>query len=172
MPSLRINFNNKNLPHYITLTVNNWYYLFDRHHRWQILADSLNYCVQHKHLKLYGFVFMLNHIHLIVHSPDCVAFIRDFKRFTTQELKKNLQKHEPNVLKLFIDKENSATELEQKFQFWQKTNLPLPIESEKFLLQKLNYIHNNPVTKQYTTKPEHWYWSSANSDCNLKTHPW
>ena len=108
---------------------------------------------------------MLNHLHLIVHSPDCIGFLSDFKRFTTQELKKNLQKAEPNVLDLFID-ENG------KYEFWQKTNLPLPIESEKFLLQKLQYMQLNPVKKQYVARPEHWYWSSANPECLLKTHPW
>jgi len=27
--------------YYLTLTIQRWYYLFDRHNRWQILAESL-----------------------------------------------------------------------------------------------------------------------------------
>jgi putative transposase len=42
------------------------------------------------------------------------------------------------------------------------TNAPKKIENPVFYLQKLNYIHENPVRKGYVTQPEHWLWSSAN----------
>ncbi len=29
------------------------------------------------------------------------------------------------------------------------------------LVQKLSYIHQNPVKRGYVDKPEHWRWSSA-----------
>jgi REP element-mobilizing transposase RayT len=136
--------------------------LFDRYNRWDILAKSLQYCIAEKDLVLYGFVFMLNHMHLLFSSPTAAGFIRDFKKFTSKELRKNLEDTEPNVLKLFLDENN-------QYHFWQKTNMPLLVESEKFALQKLEYIHNNPVKKQYVARPEYWYWSSANPECELKT---
>lgn len=162
MPSARINTNNNRGFYFITLTVKNWYYLFDRYNRWSILAQSLFYCINNKNLSLYGFVFMLNHIHLLFISPDAAGFIRDFKRFTASEMKKNILNNEPQVLKLFMDKEGI-------FTLWQKTNMPILIESEKVFLQKLEYIHNNPVRKSYVERPEYWYWSSANTKCELKT---
>jgi putative transposase len=85
-----------------TLTVQRWYYLFDRYNRWQIMSDSIRYCQDNKGLELNGYVFMLNHIHLIVTSPDMAGFLRDFKRFTTAKFKANLETTEPSVLKLFI----------------------------------------------------------------------
>ncbi len=42
------------------------------------------------------------------------------------------------------------------------TNAPKKIEPQDFYLQKLNYIHENPVRKGYVAKVEHWIWSSAN----------
>ena len=39
--------------------------------------------------------------------------------------------------------------------------MPELIESDEFFQQKLDYIHNNPVRKQYVEKPENWTWSSA-----------
>ncbi|MFA5986807.1 MAG: hypothetical protein WC819_05690 [Parcubacteria group bacterium] len=143
------------------MTVARWYYLFDRHHRWHILADSLAYCREHKGLKLYGFVFILNHIHVIVQSPDVSGFVRDFKRFTSGEFRKNLIKNEPTVLKLFLDQKGN-------YEFWQKTNMPKCIGLESFFQNKLTYMHNNPVRKNYVMKPEDWYWSSANELCELK----
>lgn len=161
MPSVKINRELNSGWYFITFTTVHWYYLFDRHNRWNILANCLTYCANNKDLTLYSFVFMLNHVHLICSSPDMAGFVRDFKKFTTRELKKNIETTEPNVLKLFFDEEG-------KYQFWQGTNMPLPIVTEEFLLQKMQYIHLNPVRKQYVAKPEHWYWSSANPRCVLK----
>ncbi|MFA5247738.1 MAG: hypothetical protein WC415_00620 [Patescibacteria group bacterium] len=38
------------------------------------------------------------------------------------------------------------------------------ISSEKFLQEKIKYIHNNPVKKNYVCLPEYWYYSSARND--------
>jgi putative transposase len=142
------------------MTVKRWYYLFDRQYRWSVLARSLQYCRENKGLRIYGFVFMLNHIHLLVFSEDVSGFVRDFKRFTSKELHKNLEQTEPNVLRLFLDEDGH-------YEFWERTNMPKLVESEKFFFQKLEYIHNNPTRKQYVMKPEDWYWSSANPLCEL-----
>lgn len=162
MPSLRIGHNNNSGFYFTTFTIKNWYYIFDRYNRWDILAQSLQYCIDNKNLLLFGFVFMLNHVHLLFHSPDAAGFIRDFKRHTSTEIKKNIEIYEPQILKLFVD-ENGA------YSFWQKTNMPILIESEKVFFQKLFYIHDNPARKGYVEKPEYWYWSSSNSNCTLKT---
>ena len=102
------------------------------------MSDSIRYCQDNKGLELNGYVFMLNHIHLIVTSPDMAGFLRDFKRFTTDKFKANLETTEPSVLKLFIDAQGS-------YRFWMETNAPKKIENPAFYLQKLNYIHENPV---------------------------
>lgn len=164
MPTVKINKRATFGSYYLTLTIKNWYYIFDRHNRWEILADSLRYCKENKGIKLFGFVFMLNHIHLVVMSEDVIGFLRDFKKFTSKRLYKNIQETEPNVLKIFIDEKN-------RYQFWKPSNMPKQITSEKFLLQKLEYIHGNPVRKRYVNKPEDWYWSSANPNCRLKADP-
>ena len=105
---------------------------------------------------------MLNHLHLIASASDLIAFVRDFKKFTSKEILKNIIATEPSILKLFqIDK--------NKYEFWQKTNMPKLIESEKYFFQKANYIHENPLRKQYVSDPVHWYWSSANPKSVIKT---
>lgn len=45
--------------------------------------------------------------------------------------------------------------------------MPVSIESEKVYKQKIEYIQNNPVKKQYVESPENWYWSSANPHCPI-----
>jgi len=148
MPSRRVAAELNAGTYYLTLTVQRWYYLFDRYNRWQIMADSIRYCQDNKGLELNGYVFMLNHIHLIVTSPDMAGFLRDFKRFTTAKFKSNLETTEPSVLKLFVDAQGS-------YRFWMETNAPKKIE--------------NPVRKGYVYRPEHWLWSSANPASPLLT---
>lgn len=148
MPSIRINKNQSSAIYFLTTTVKNWYYVLDRYGRWNIIADSLKFFQKNRNLKIYGFVFMTNHIHLLVSSADTIAFIRDFKKFITKEIITNIKRTEPSILKLFINKKN-------KIQLWQKTNMPELIESEKFFNQKIEYIHNNPLKRVYVTRPEH-----------------
>ncbi len=139
MPSVRVPKELKEEIYFLTITVHRWYYLFDRHNRWNILIDSLKYCQSNKGLLIYNFVFMLNHIHLIVQSTDMVGFIRDFKTYTSKALKDNIAATEPHILKLF---EKSGA-----YHFWQKTNMPEIIRTGDFYLTRARYIEQNPVRK-------------------------
>ncbi len=160
MPSVKIHKEFNSRVYFLTFSVKHLYYFFDRQNRWSILANSLKYCQREKQLKIYSFVFMLNHIHLIVRSPNVSGFVCDFKKFTSREFRKNIENTEPNVLKLFLDADG-------KYEFWEKTNMPKIVETEEFYFQKVNYIHNNPVKKNYVAVPEYWYWSSANLQCEI-----
>jgi putative transposase len=162
MPISQVNKDINHCQYFITMTIQKWYYIFDRYDRWNILSNSLKYCQKHKGLKIYTYVFMLNHIHMIIQSDDVAGFLRDFKKHTSRKLKENLKQTEPEVLKLFINKETG------KYSFWQMSNKPVLLESEKFFLQKMKYIYNNPVKKGYVERPEYWKWSSANPNSEIK----
>ena len=86
MPSMYIPKSANHGLYFLTFTVKNWYYVLDRHDRGEILADSLKFCQENKNLQINEFVFMLNHIHLIVGEQDVSGFIRDFKRFTSSKI--------------------------------------------------------------------------------------
>jgi len=47
------------------------------------------------------------------------------------------------------------------WQFWQQNNHPIQLSAHEMLMQRLHYIHNNPVAAGFVTEPEHWKWSSA-----------
>lgn len=160
MSSLRINKDLNKETYFLTLTVKNFYYIFDRYQRWEILSDALNYAEENKGLKLFAFVFMLNHIHLICRSNDMSGFLRDFKSYTSYRIKKDIEINEPQILKIFT--ENG------EFNLWSKTSMPKLVETENYYLQKEKYIIENPLKKQYVNREEDWYWSSANSYCKLK----
>jgi len=183
MPSIRVSREVNTAMYFVTLTVKNWYYLFDRHHRFDILIHSLQYCQEHKELKIYAYVFMLNHIHLIIQSPDVAGFLRDFKRHSTKELIENIRKTEPPVLRLFEENNRkgarynlaparsapaSGSVVTPRYTIWQKTNLPKIIETADYFMQKKKYIEDNPVRKEYVAEPQHWVYSSAHESNVLK----
>lgn len=68
--------------------------------------------------------------------------------------------NEKNILPLFLNESG-------QYEFWERTNMPKIIETGSFFLQKLEYIHQNPVRKQYVVEAKDWYWSSANPSCEL-----
>jgi putative transposase len=161
MPSIRVQKQETCGVYFLTIKVKKLYYVLDRYFRWNILANSLKYCQEKKGLKLFSFVFMINHIHLIIFSKDIIGFLRDFKGFTSKEMLKNIKSTEPGILKLFTNDKN-------EFEFWEPSNMPKIVESEYFFAQKAKYIHDNPIKKNYVTEDKHWYWSSANKNCELK----
>ena len=50
-----------------------------------------------------------------------------------------------------------------QFQFWQESNHPIELFSPKVIMQKLNYIHRNPVVAGIVRRPEHYIYSSASN---------
>jgi putative transposase len=57
------------------------------------------------------------------------------------------------------DKRKHKTE--SQFQFWQEGSHPEEMNNDTMLMQRLAYIHNNPVKRGYVDLPEHWRYSSA-----------
>jgi len=103
---------------------------------------------------------MINHMHIIASSPDMIGFVRDFKKYTSKEIQNNIIATEPNVLTLFHLGSG-------KYEVWARTNMPKMIENESYLLQKIKYIHENPLRRQYVKKSEDWLWSSANPESDI-----
>ena len=58
------------------------------------------------------------------------------------------------------------------YQFWQQGNYPVLLYSEKVIIQKLNYIHNNPVKAGLAFAPEEYYYSSAHQNSPLNLTMW
>ena len=45
-------------------------------------------------------------------------------------------------------------------RFWQIRYYDFPVWSEKKRIEKLRYIHRNPVKRELVARPEDWRWSS------------
>ena len=81
--------------YFLTFQVVEWVDIFTRKIYVDIVLDSLTYCRKEKGLKLYAFVIMSNHIHMIVSAEkeNLSAVIRDFKRYTATTILKAIQEN-------------------------------------------------------------------------------
>jgi len=148
--------------YFITSTIVDWYPVFTNVSYFNTIIQSLQYCRINKGLRIYAYVVMLDHLHLIVlvdgDSSNLSNVIRDIKRYTSREISNQLKREgKKQSLQIFCQ----AAGCSHKFKIWQKGFHPKGIFNERFCLEKLNYIHDNPVRKGYVIHPEHWYYSSA-----------
>ncbi len=104
---------------------------------------------------------MPNHIHIIwqINEPNTIETVqRDFLKFTVQQIKFDLLKKHVNVLTYF--KSNAK---DRAYQFWERRAYTSKLYNRKVVEEKLNYIHNNPISKKWNlcSLPELYKYSSA-----------
>jgi putative transposase len=89
-----------------------------------------------------AYVFMPEHVHLLTGEPSTgtlATFLQIFKQLTSRELKSSNHK-----------------------QFWQRRYYDFNVHSAEKRIEKIRYIHRNPVTRGLVTHPEDYKWSSFN----------
>ena len=144
---------------FFTATILEWKHLLKPEKYKQLIAESLGFLVRERRVIVYGFVLMNNHIHLIwqiqaSHEKEEVQ--RDFLKYTAQQIKADQEKHHPQVLPYFLVQAS-----DRKYQIWERNPLSVDLWSREVLLQKLQYIHLNPVRAGLCRLPEEYRWSSA-----------
>jgi REP element-mobilizing transposase RayT len=164
--------NDQTKTHFITLTVIDWVDVFSRKIYKDIVIESLDYCIKNKGMILYGYVIMSNHIHMVVQSENgkLSDLIRDFKKFTARKILDTIEESETESRKDWMLKRFEfacrSHSRNEKYQFWQYGNHPEEIYTEKFLWQKLDYIHLNPVRAGIVAKASDYLYSSASNYVN------
>ena len=163
------------LPYFITSTVINWIDIFTRNQYRDIVIKSLQYCREHKGLLLFGYCIMTNHIHLIIGSRqnDIQDIVRDFKSFTSRELRKcmesdDLESRKRWVLPMMYDS-GSKVKANKDFQLWQHHYHPIELNSDDLLIQKIEYVHTNPVKAGFVARPQDFLYSSARNFAGLQS---
>jgi putative transposase len=91
-----------------------------------------------------GCVVMPEHVHLLLSKPE------------STNLSVVLQ-----VLKQIVSRKVSAIEPSAlAVSFWQRRFCDFNVRTEHKRIEKLKYLHQNPVTRGLVEKPEDWEWSS------------
>ena len=87
-----------------------------------------------------GYVLMPEHVHLLVGEPGRSSLsiaLQVLKQKTSRKLKRH-----------------------GEARFWQRRYYDFNVWSEEKRIEKLKYMHRNPVVRGLVEKPEQWAWSS------------
>jgi putative transposase len=87
-----------------------------------------------------GYVLMPEHVHLLVGEPQKASL----------------------DIALQVLKQQTSRKLKQaaNAQFWQRRYYDFNVHEEEKRVEKLRYMHRNPVKRGLVSKPEQWPWSS------------
>src|SRR3989442_7575702 len=135
--------------YFCTFSIIDWLPVFVSGGACQIVADSLRFCHEHKHLGIDSFVIMPTHLHLIVfdcewNSERLQHTLTDFRKFTGRQLVEQCRTASPPC---FREAFAQAAGDDREHRFWQPTRHPEHIETENFHAQKRDYLHDNPRRK-------------------------
>ena len=131
------------------------------------LSTHCDFCQQKKGLEIYAWVLMSNHLHLLVSAADgfhLSNILRDFKRHTSTTIIKRITTEPESRRKWMMNQFEFSGRYDPKvesYRFWQAGNEPKDVFSAEFIMQKLQYIHDNPVRAELVDYPEHYRYSSA-----------
>jgi putative transposase len=146
-------------PQFFTATILGWKTLLQQDKCKEEIVKSLRFLAQQKRIKLYAFVIMNNHLHLIwqpMPGQTLQTIQHSFLKHTAQEIKLNLQQTNRELLEQF-----KVGAKDRMYQFWERNSLSVELRSSRVFNQKLEYIHYNPVKAGLCINPEDYYYSSA-----------
>ncbi|MDD5036215.1 MAG: transposase [Methylococcaceae bacterium] len=154
-------------PHFVTCTVLNWIPLFTRPQTVTIVLDALDYRQKQANWRVYGYVILENHLHLVVQAESLREELPRFKSFTARQLIDYLKACGAERLLKQLAFFRKAHKRDRDYQLWEEGSHPEMIQNEQILRQKLEYIHQNPVKRGYVDDPTHWRYSSARNYAGL-----
>ena len=144
--------------YFLTATIYSWKDILESDRYKDIIIDSLRFLFENNKIKVFAFVIMPNHIHIIMHiceGSSTSSVQGSLLRFSANQMRKKLIEDDKKYLERF-----KVEKKDREYQFWKRNPLWIPVYSEKVFEQKLNYIHNNPVKAELVDRHEEYYYSS------------
>lgn len=160
--------------YFITITTVGWIDVFTRLQQKYILINALKYCQKERGLEIYAYCIMSSHMHMLCKASEKETLsdvMRDFKKFTSKQIIKTIVEHPESRREWMLDYFNEAClhlKRKQKHKVWQNGYHAEHVYSNKFIKQKVNYIHQNPVVEKIVNQPEDYVFSSARNYADLE----
>jgi len=117
---------------------------------------------------------MSNHIHLIVRAKEGFVLshiLRDFKKFTSKAIIAKILEIGESRREWLLNKfafEAKRTARAKNYKVWRDDNHAICLEKSEWIIQRLNYIHQNPVRQMIVNNAEEYVFSSAINYTNGK----
>ncbi|MCW3086663.1 MAG: hypothetical protein JWQ78_49 [Sediminibacterium sp.] len=133
--------------YFYTSSIHNWRPLIRQYDFYETITNSLLFLHKKGMIRIYGFVIMPNHIHLVwqlLKSNGKETPVASLMKFTAHTFEQYILQHNPSdIVHYAVDWRS------RKYNFWQPEPHWFLLYKERTTVQKINYIHNNPLQ-------EHW----------------
>ena len=126
--------------HFITFSCYHRHAKLGSAQRRTLFEHSLERTRKQYRLLVLGYVVMPEHVHMMVTEPEAKPLSR-----AMQSLKQSVSRR---------------LGLRAPEPFWQARYYDFNVWSERKLIEKLRYMHRNPVKRQPVRRSEDWQWSS------------
>lgn len=140
--------------HFVTFSVCRRRRLLDCDQPRRILLGVLNEELEQRDARCIGFVIMPDHVHAIVWFPQprqLSGFMHAWKRKSSFHIRNWYRTTAPQYFAEFGEGD----------RFWQSKYYGFAIYEQRKLVEKLDYMHLNPVRAGLVERPADWRWSSA-----------
>ncbi len=129
----------------------------------RLLAESLDRAVAGLSCRLIAYVFMPEHVHILVqptvHEARIDLLLKAIKAPFSLRIKRLLQETNDPLLETLTVRELPEV---QRFRFWQEGGgYDRNLRSVKAVEAAIDYIHENPVRRKLCKESTKWKWSSA-----------
>jgi putative transposase len=146
---------------FVTFTCFNWLNLFELTKSYDIVYKWFYKMREKEIAEVVSYVIMPNHLHIILqisnNENSLNTIISNGKRFIAYEIIKRIKANENKSLQLKLSLSLSDREKKkgQKHKVFIESFDSKAIYSNKFLHQKMDYIHHNPVNKKWHLVEDH-----------------
>jgi len=170
MPIYRRHFQPGQLQFITTSTYRRTRLFEDNPFRWSFV-DVLRQVRLDFDFLLIGWVLMPEHFHLLLkpvqaHHTSC--FMQELKKRTAQRILALLKsdRRQTGYRALLARLRLPPTvHCDSRYRVWQRRFVPFNVYTEKKRLEKLAYMHANPVKPGLVISPDQWPWSSYRFYC-------
>jgi len=150
---------------FFTATCLNWKHLIHQDSTKLFLINSLNYYTEKSICRIYGFVIMPNHIHLIIaiNNEQRNYFQHSYLKFTAQTIIGEWRNNKSILLNSI-----KSTQADRKFQFWERNPKWKSIQTDESFWKTLRYIHDNPTQEHWKLVENAEDYMMSSAKCYLK----
>ena len=106
---------------------------------------------------LIGYVFMPDHVHLLISEPPIVPPATAMQVFK-QRVSRRMRGENCRPLAPLPRRTCDANDLHRRF--WQRRYFDFNVYTRAKVIEKLHYMHANPVKERLVLHPGNWPWSS------------
>jgi putative transposase len=148
--------------HELTFSCYRRYKFFSKDSTCQWLCDSINDARREHRFLVHAYVFMPDHVHLIIFPTEpeysIEKILGSIKLPVARKAMKHIREHAPQWLERLARKRGDKTE----YVFWTSGGgYDRNIDNPRTLEFMIDYLHANPIRKGLTKMASEWKWSSA-----------